>query len=545
MSSVTVGSYLLSALKGLGIKRIYGIPGDMIIDFFKLIEDDKDLELSTFCHEPGVGFAAAGEARGTRRPAVACITFGPGGLNMMNAVGDAYAEKTPLIVVSGGPPRRKRIAKDVWLHHMVKGSDSQLLAYRHITAQAVVLDSPDTASLRIERALTTCRELTLPVYIELPVDMIEEKIEKPTVQTSKLQFDAGAVKEAADEILMRISIAKKPVVMAGEEAEYFGLQQAALNLARRWNVAVVTSLLGRDVIPQEDPLYFGTYMGQAGNSAANQLVEESDCLVLLGAVLTDVNLGIKLRQTKKDQIILCVSQRVKTPTRTYAHVPLKQLIPELTTRIMQPKNYLFPEKPKLNINRACKNAAQRINSNEVIDALNWFFSEYGEMPIISDTGNSLFVTLGVKAPLVIAPAFYSGMGFSVPAGIGYQLGSGNRPLIIVGDGSFQMTGQEISQCPKFEINPIVVVLNNSRWGMEQIFSPNSHFNELVNWPYAKMAELWGGKGYYCDDCDKLYQALREVKNEQKFSLIEVVMPKEELSEQMQLWMNEAKQYMHG
>lgn len=199
----SIGSYLLSALKGLGIKRIYGIPGDLIIDFFKMIEDDPQLELITLCHEPGVGFAAIGEARATNRPAVACITFGAGGLNMMNAVACAFAEKTPLIVISGGAPRHK-VTTDVWLHHTIKGPDSQLMAYRQITEEAVVLDAAKTAPTQIQLALKTCQEYLLPVYIEIPVDMANKEIVMdPNQQTFQFIADEKVVAQAADELVKK------------------------------------------------------------------------------------------------------------------------------------------------------------------------------------------------------------------------------------------------------------------------------------------------------------------------------------------------------
>ena len=148
-NKLTIGEFLLQSIKKAGIKSIFGIPGDMVIRFFKVIEDDRDLKLYTFSHEPGVGFAAVASARASRKPAVACVTYGVGGLNMLNAVACAYAEKTPLIVLSGGPGEDER-AKDSFLHHTVKDFDSQLKIFREVTCEAVILDSQKTARARRE-----------------------------------------------------------------------------------------------------------------------------------------------------------------------------------------------------------------------------------------------------------------------------------------------------------------------------------------------------------------------------------------------------------
>ena len=158
----TVGEFLVQAIKNAGAQSVFGIPGDMVIRFFKVIEGDPELKLYTFCHEPGVGFAAVASARVTRKPAVACVTYGVGGLNMLNAVACAYAEKTPLIVISGGPGEGERV-KDAFLHHMVKDFDSQLKIYKEVTKEAVILDNPDTAYGKIQKTLAACQEYMLLV----------------------------------------------------------------------------------------------------------------------------------------------------------------------------------------------------------------------------------------------------------------------------------------------------------------------------------------------------------------------------------------------
>jgi indolepyruvate decarboxylase len=533
----TVGEFLVQAVKNAGAKSVFGIPGDMVIRFFKVIEDDSDLKLYTFSHEPGVGFAAVALARASRKPAVACITYGAGGLNMVNAVACAYAEKTPLIVISGGPGEGERV-KDAFLHHMVKDFDSQLKVYKEVTAEAVVLDSPDTACSKIQKTIQTCQEYMLPVYIEIPRDMVDREILLTEEKENLFISDEKAANEAADEILLKIAAAKMPLMLVGVEVDRFNLNDLALTLAKRLNIPIVSDFLGRDTMPKDDPHYFGTYLGTAGNPVANTLVEKSDCLFMLGNILADMNLGIKLKKQKKENMILGFSRQVLIGHHAYSEVPLRLLIEKLLERKVEKKSLQFPVKSELILNRACKYDERVVTVKEIIDAINWFFGAFGEMPIISDTGDCLFVTTRIEAPSVMATPYYASMGFGTPAAIGYSVTTGKRPLVLLGDGGFQMTGQEMCHCPRFGINPIFIVFNNKRWGMQQLFYPTAKFNELVNWSYAKMAELWGGKGYYCDNCDKLYKALEESKNNKEFSVIEAVLAKEDLSEELLLWVKE-------
>jgi indolepyruvate decarboxylase len=328
--------------------------------------------------------------------------------------------------------------------------------------------------------------------------------------------------------------------MAGVESDRFNLKPQILQWAKKLNLPVVSTVLARDHIPSEDPNFFGTYLGVAGNPAAGKLVAESDMVLVLGEMLSDVNLGAKLAATKKNEIVWCFSREVNTEDQTLVNVPLKDLISELGKAQVEKKGSILPDKVPLKVNRACKYTAKTLVMGEVIDAVNWLFGTYGEMPLIADTGDCLFATLNIQTSTVMAPSFYGTMGFAVPAAIGYALATKKRPLVLVGDGGFQMTGQEICHCPRYGINPIFIVINNRRWGMEQLFYPSARFNELVNWPYAQLAELWGGKGYQCSNCEQLYRELQDAQGQKCFTLIEVVTERDELSEELMAWIVEQK-----
>jgi indolepyruvate decarboxylase len=359
-------------------------------------------------------------------------------------------------------------------------------------------------------------------------------------QTAKLPADNGNLKPAANLIIQRLVQAQKPVIMAGVESDRFNLKPQILRIAKTLNIPVVSTMLARDHVPMDDQCFFGTYLGVAGNPVAGQLVAESDLVLVLGEMLSDVNLGAKLVKTKKDQIIWCFSEEINFKDQTIPNVHLKDLVAELEKTNAAKKSLLLPKKAALQINRVCKLTDKLLVMGEVIDAVNWLFSEYGEMPLVVDTGDSLFASLNIETSTVLAPCFYGTMGFADPAAIGYALSTKKRPLVLVGDGGFQMTGHEICHCPRYKINPIFVVINNRRWGMEQLFHPSARFNELVNWPYAQMADLWGGKGYRVEKCEQLYKALKDAQAQSCFTLIEVVTERDELSDELMAWIAEQK-----
>ena len=211
--AMNLAESLLFALKGHGARQIFGIPGDFVLPFFKVVEESSILPLYTLSHEPAVGFAADAAARISGAPGVAAVTYGAGALNMVNAVAGAYAEKSPLVVISGGPGRGE--SGSGWLlHHQAKRLDSQLQIYREITCDQTRLDDAARAPAEIARVLSSCLRETRPVYIEVPRDMSMKPC-APVVPIAPDPVDEDALAACVTEILARLASARRPVLMVG------------------------------------------------------------------------------------------------------------------------------------------------------------------------------------------------------------------------------------------------------------------------------------------------------------------------------------------
>jgi indolepyruvate decarboxylase len=172
---------------------------------------------------------------------------------------------------------------------------------------------------------------------------------------------------------------------------------------------------------------------------------------------------------------------------------------------------------------------EQIKVRHMINLINDFVKDHPEMPLVADTGDALFCSVDIRANHCIAPAYYGTMGFAIPAALGVQIASGLRPLVLVGDGAFQMTGSEIAHAKQFGCNPIIVLLNNSRWEMMQAFFPDAHYNDTVAWPFSKLAELWGGRGFQAFTPRQFRDALDAASGESRFTLIEVGLQKGDVS----------------
>ncbi len=516
---------LLQALKDYGAGEIFGIPGDFALPFFRLIEGSNILPLYTLSHEPGVGFAADAAGRYRSTLGVAAVTYGAGALNMVNAVATAYAEKSPLVVISGAPGKGER-ALGLGLHHQVKHFDSQRLVMNEVTCEEAILDDAATAPHEIARVLTAARELSLPVYIELPRDMVDAEVaEVPPYRETP--GDREAAKACAEEVMEVLSEAKRPALLLDVEVRRFGLEAKVAELARKLAIPAVTSFMGRGILAETDAPLAGTYLGLAGEPSIRRIVESSDGLLMLGVILSDTNFGVSGRQIDLRRAIHAFGREVRFAHHVYPNVTLKTLVKELL-KIARPLGRAKPI--ERSYPKGLKADGRPIRPVDIATAVNDLFARHGRMPIASDTGDCLFTSVDIVPTPLAAAGYYATMGPGIPFGFGLQAASGQRPLVLVGDGAFQMTGWELGNAKRLGFNPIVLLFNNTAWGMLKAFQADTRYNDLDDWRFADMAAGMGGKGVRVTTRKELAQALEQAcADETAFQLIEIMIARGEIS----------------
>ena len=533
---------LLHALKAHGARQIFGIPGDFALPYFRIIEQSKILPLYTLSHEPAVGFAADASARINMGLGVAAVTYGAGALNMVNAVAAAYAEKSPLVVLSGGPGKGEA-RSGLLLHHQAKTLDSQFQMFREITCDQVKLDDAARAPADIARVLANCLRNSEPVYIEIPRDMVALPC-AAVIPEAQLPPDSEALDACVAEILARLGEARSPVLMAGVEVRRFGLEEKVALLARRLGLPIVTSFMGRGLLAEHDAPLVGTYMGVAGLPEVTQLVEASDGLFLLGEIVCDTNFAVSETKIDMRKTIQALDGQVTIGYHTYARLPLAALVERMLERAKDSgktysvKRQSFP--------RGLPADAAGITPTDIATAVNDLMAEHGKMPIASDMGDCLFTAMEIEHTALVAPGYYATMGFGVPAGLGLQAATGQRPLILVGDGAFQMTGWELGNCRRYGWDPIVLLFNNASWEMLRTFQPESSFNDLDHWGFAEMAAGLGGDGRRVGTRAELKAALDQaIRTRGRFQLIDVTIPRGVLSNTLQRFVAGVKRLSSG
>lgn len=536
---MNISESLLHALRDHGAREIFGIPGDFALPFFKVIEESGILPLYTLSHEPGVGFAADAAARIHGGLGVAAVTYGAGALNMVNPVAGAFAEKSPLVVISGAPGAGES-KSGLLLHHQAKTLDSQFAIYREITCDQARLDDAHSAPDEIARVLASCLRESRPVYIELPRDMVGVACE-PVQPLAPDAPDAEALAACADEILARLNAAHSPVVLVGVEVRRFGLESRVAELCTRLGIPVATSILGRGLLADAGAPLVGTYLGVAGDTQITELVEQSDALLLLGVVLSDTNFGVSSRQIDMRKTIQALDHRVSLGYHVYPDIPLASVVDALLERVTDTGKARTPtiQPPAYPHGLIADDAP--ITPNDIACAINDLMLEHGRMPIAADMGDCMFTAMDIGPTALVAPGYYATMGFGVPAGLGLQAACGERPLILVGDGAFQMTGWELGNCRRFDWDPIVIVFNNLSWEMLRTFQPESGFNNLDDWQFAAMASGLGGDGVRVHSRAELSAALvQAVKRRGRFQLIEAMIPRGVLSDTLNRFVSGVK-----
>jgi len=533
--TMALGDFLVAYLRKIGVTHLFGIPGDLVLRLFVRFGARRGLRVVTLSHEPGVGFAADGYARATGRIGVVCVTYGAGGHNMVNPVAGSFSERVPLLVLSGGPGDEERKLGTL-IHHQAKEIESQLRIYRELTCAARLLDDVRTAAETVHELVQTVWREQRPGYLEVHRDMVERRVPVPQeilAWNGALQFarsDEHNVAEAVRDTAARFNASRRPLVTVGIETYRYKLKRDVQRLAETMGAPVATTVLSKGAFPEDHPLFLGVHIGAISPAAILRRVDRADLVLNLGAMRTDMDLGSRPPPVARDRSIWAVDGRVHVSFHTYTDVHIRDFVRGL----LRTKLRRHRERVRYhdNLPRETPRPAAPLEVTGLLREVNRFLREHPRHLVVAESGDMLFAGLDVRLGRgdgYLAQGFYASMGFGIPGALGAQIGSRVRPLVLCGDGAFQMTGAEIAQAPRHGLSPIVVVVNNGGW---QIFRPVVRRTELLDlppWPYAELARAWGGLGFRVETAGALRAALDEAARSKSFVVIEACVAPDDLS----------------
>jgi Pyruvate decarboxylase and related thiamine pyrophosphate-requiring enzymes len=528
----SIGEYLIRKIRDNGVRHVFGVPGDYVLNFYAMLSKSP-LEVINTCDEQGAGFAADAYAR-MHGLGVVCVTYNVGGLKVVNTTAEAYAEKSPVLIIAGAPGWGERKAGAL-LHHKVKDFEDQYRIFERITVASTELRDAAGAFGEIDRVISEIVHRKGPGYIELPRDVVNAV---PGTDPAGLNPPAMEIEESVsagmlDQIASLLNAATHPVIMAGVEVARHSLGSEVEFLADKARIPMVSTMLGKSAIDETDPLYLGVYAGVIEDEQVRKYVEGSDCLLLLGVSLNDVNLGGNTAKLDPDRMIALTSEGCTMGRHTFPGDMLRAIRSLGRMPLVVHDDTDLPPSQKEKASAFIPTQA-KLTSARLALAINSFMDE--SMVLIPDIGDAVMSTIGVTIPRrfhYLCPVYYSSLGFSVPAAIGVQASCPDlRPLVVVGDGAFQMTGMEISTAARYGMNPIIVVLNNRGFGTERPII-DGPFNDVAPWQYHRIPEITGsGNGYLVTTEMEFLDALTDAKGSRKPSLVEAVLDPLDISPQL-------------
>jgi TPP-dependent 2-oxoacid decarboxylase len=535
-SRMKLGDFLIAYLEKIGVSHLFGIPGDLVINLFFKFGRRRGLKIITLSHEPGVGFAADGYARATGRIGAICVTYGAGGHNMVNPVAGSFAERVPILVISGGPGEEER-KLGVLIHHQAKEIESQYRIYREVTCAAKTIDDPLRAATDIDGVIRSIWLHQQPGYLEIHRDMVEREIRVPKEilewdgELPQPHSDRRKLDEAVRETVERFNRARNPIILVGIESYRFKAAKEIIALVEKTGVPCCASVLAKGAFPMNHPYYMGVYLGGISPPRIRKRVESADLIIALGTLLTDIEIGGRApSEALLDRSIWAAENRVNISFHTYTNITLKEFVGGLLRASLKShrEKVIYSD----NLGKPPSTLERRIRVVDILREINHFLASHKKIMVVTESGDSLFGGLDIKVGndgLYLAQGFYASMGFAVPGALGAQIGTGLRPLILTGDGGFQMTGVEIIHAPRHGCNPILILVNNGGWG---IFRPVAKPQELLALPsmrYAELGVLWGGVGIRVETVAELRRALENAAQSSSFVIIEAMTGYRDLS----------------
>ena len=518
----TIPEFLIRRFHELGVNEGFGIVGDFALKLFDGLSH-YGFPILVTADEQGGAFAAEAYAR-LRGLGVCAVTYSVGGFKVVNATAGAWAENVPLLVLSGSPGLAERKG-DPLLHHKVKNFDTQLEVFKDITIAQAFLENPLTITQEIDHVLSEMIAHQRPGYIEIPRDMVDvpvlDRLEGLTIQLPKVH--QKRLELAVAETLTLLEAVGEAVSIAGVMAVRRGLGAELLAFTENFGIPMATTSLSKGVIPESHPLALGVYMGAVSNESIVKRVESAKPLISFGVLYGDLVMGGFTDHLDRGQVIECTDTHVNIGFHTYQDVPLWAFLPAL---IKAGNERGYKEYGQVIHQQA--HFVAKVGATLVVERIMECIAVFMDQKtrLIVDPGDCLFASVELPAQsLTLASAYYATMGYAVPAALGAaKADPTSRPLVLVGDGAFLMTGLEALSATYHGVHPIVIVIDNSGYGTQRLMI-DGPFNDIPSLRVEELPKAFGkGIGFLCETEEELYEALTKAKANDELFIIRARVP---------------------
>lgn len=532
----TISAYLLDRLHELGIEHIFGVPGDYNLAFLDDVVAHENLKWIGNCNELNAAYAADGYAR-IKGIAALITTFGVGELSAINGIAGSYAENVPVIKITGTPPT-KVMENGAIVHHTLGDGKFDRFSnmYREITiAQTNV--TPEHAAEEIDRVLRACWNEKRPVHINLPIDVYNKPINKPTEPIINKPILSN--KEALNKMLLhaisKINSAKKPVILADFEVDRFHAKENLHQFVEKTGFPIATLSMGKGIFPEKQPQFIGVYTGDVSSPYLRKRIDESDCIISIGVKLTDTITGGFTQGFTKEQVIEIHPYTVKIIDKKYGPVVMQDVLQHLSDSIEHRNKDTLDVKPFILESSPFTEEfipkAQMVTQKRFWQQMYHFLQENDVL--IVEQGTPFFGSAAIPLPnntAYVGQPLWGSIGYTLPALLGTQLANlSRRNILIIGDGSFQVTAQELSTVLRHNLKPIIFLINNNGYTVERaIHGQNQPYNDIQIWDYNKLSMVFGAEEksltFKVENESELAEVLTNITfNKNQLIFIEVIM----------------------
>ncbi len=528
---ITIADYLLSRLKELGIEHVFGIAGDYNLMFLEHIIEDPDLTWIGTCNELNGAYASDGYAR-VKGASALVTTFGVGELSAINGIAGAYAEYVPVVHIVGIPATSVLENKSLVHHTLGDGRFCVFMdMYKSITVSQILITKDNTAR-EIDKGLVECWRKKKPIYIGLPSDLVNEKITAPTkaLDLTYPPSNQDAINECIERIAKLVTKAKAPIILADLCADRYGMKTLIHSFLDSTGILFATMNMGKGLIDESHPQYLGNYCGEFSSEGVQEKVENSDCVITFGSLMSDLNTGGFSAKLNANVTIEIHSYYTRVKQSIYHDVVFFDLIPALTKRLASYHSSETVKKPVPKPIRPSATLTQAYLWDKIADCLE------EDAVILAEAGTSLFGAIQMPLPngaKFISQTLWGSIGYTLGALLGAKIAAPQRQtLLFIGDGAFQLTAQEVSTIMRHQLNPIIFVLNNAGYTVERlIYGATRSYNDIAQWCYQEFPKSFKGAVHSLQikTSQELEDVIKQIKsgelNKNRLALIEVFLAK--------------------
>ncbi|WHQ76444.1 indolepyruvate decarboxylase [Pantoea sp. Lij88] len=533
MSTFTVGDYLLTRLQEMGVKHLFGVPGDYNLQFLDRVIAHPEISWVGCANELNAAYAADGYARCNGAGAL-LTTFGVGELSAINGIAGSYAEYLPVIHIVGAPAMQAQQQGDCVHHSLGDGDFQHFIRMAAEVSAATAQLTADNATAEIDRVIIAALQARRPGYLSLAVDVAALEVPPPAQPLSSHQPSSADARRAFRAAAERLLAPAQRVSLLADFLALRWQQQAALAALREMSAIPCASLLmGKGVLDEQQPGYVGTYAGEASAGQVCEQIEQVDVAICVGVRFTDTITAGFTQQFNPERLIDLQPFSASVGGENFAPLSMADALSELQP-LFERYGRQWQPAATLSVSQPAEPAAV-ISQHAFWQAMQKFVQP-GDL-ILAEQGTAAFGAAALRLPsraqLVVQPLWGS-IGYTLPAAFGAQTADpGRRVILIIGDGSAQLTIQELGSMLRDQQRVILFLLNNEGYTVERaIHGATQRYNEIAPWNWTALPHALSLQGqaqsWRISETVQLDEVMARLSAPQWLSLVEVVMPKDDL-----------------